>query len=359
MQKILKLISVSLLTISLAACSTSTATEDATELYGCNTLNVYNWGEYIGEDVIANFENEYGVKVNYSLYDSNEVLYTKLQSGTKYDVLFPSDYMIERLIDEDLLQPLDRSLITNFDKLDPSVVGLSYDPDNEYSIPYFRGNVGLVYNTKNVDAATIEAEGFNVYHDEQFKGRVFVYDSQRDSFMMALKALGYSANTTDEEELNEAFEWLIEMDNTVDPAYVTDEVIDAMLNSEKDIALVYSGDAAYILSENPDMAYYAPNDSGTNIWSDAMVIPANSECATLANVFINYMTSDEVAYENSDYVGYTSTNLDALTKLSADDGTYGGNAAYLPIASDNDEIFQYSPEQVEIISDLWVKVKNN
>ena len=345
--------------LSLSGCS-SDESSDAKELYGSDTLNVYNWGEYIGEDVIAAFEDEYGVKVNYSLFDSNEVMYTKLQSGTKYDVIIPSDYMIERLISEDMLQPLDRDMITNFDELDPAVTGLAFDPDNTYSIPYFYGSVGIVYNKNNVDPATVEAEGFEVFRDEQFRGRVFAYDSERDSFMMALKSLGYSMNTTDETELNEAYEWLLDMDEKVEPSYVTDEVIDAMIGGEKDIALVYSGDAAYILSENEDMAFYAPVDSGTNLWCDAMVIPANAEAPKLANEFINYMTSYEVSYANSEYVGYTSANEQARVDLSTGDGYYAGNEAYLPrTGNDRDEIFEYVPEQVGIIADLWVKVKNN
>lgn len=360
MKKLLTILLTSFMIMSLTGCSSSSEQSNAMEIYGADTLNVYNWGEYIGEDVISNFEDEYGVKVNYSLFDSNEVMYTKLQSGTKYDVLIPSDYMIERMIQEDLLQAINRDMITNFDQLDPAVVGLSYDVENQYSIPYFHGTVGIVYNKNNVDAATVEQQGFEVFRNEEFKGRVFAYDSERDSFMMALKSLGYSMNTVDETELNDAYQWLIDMDEKVEPSYVTDEVIDAMINGEKDIALVYSGDATYILSENEEMAYYAPIASGTNQWSDAMVIPANSEASKLANEFINYMISYDVAYANSEYVGYTSSNLQAKSDLSTGEGYYVGIDAYLPrVDAANDEIFEYVPEQVGIIADLWIKVKNN
>jgi len=360
MKKLLTLLLTSFIVLSLVGCSSTNDQSNAKEIYGADTLNVYNWGEYIGEDVITNFEDEYGVKVNYSLFDSNEVMYTKLQSGTKYDVIIPSDYMIERLIAEDLLQPLDRDMITNFDQLDPSVVGLSYDSENMYSIPYFHGTVGIIYNKTTVDEAIVESEGFEVFRNEEFKGRVFAYDSERDNFMIALKSLGYSMNTVDENEINEAYQWLLDMDEKVEPSYVTDEVIDAMINGEKDIALVYSGDATYILSENEDMAFYAPISSGTNQWSDAMVIPANSEAPMLANEFINYMISYDVAYANSEYVGYTSSNEQAKIDLSTGDGYYAGIDAYLPRTdNDLDEIFKYVPKQVEMIADLWIKVKNN
>lgn len=331
---------------------------DPMQTYGCNVLNVYNTGEYIGEEVNSKFEELYNVKINYSMFASNEELYTKLMGGSRYDVLVPSDYMIERLIDEKMLQPLDKSLIPNFDNLAEDVLGLSYDPENTYAAPYFWGTVGILYNHNNVDVKDVETLGYNILHEEKYRGKVFVYDSERDSFMMAFKALGYSMNTEDENEIQEAYQWLIEMDEKVDPSYVTDEVIDAMMNGEKDIAVVYSGDAAYILAENEEMSFYMP-ESGTNLWVDAMVIPANASCPTLAHEYINFILSDEISYENSSYVGYASSNKNVLEQMVSEGGEFEGNEAYMPrLGYEKDEVFRHNDVLKKKLSDLWIKVKN-
>ena len=184
-----------------------------------------------------------------------------------------------------------------------------------------------------------------------------MYDSQRDAFMVAFKALGYSMNTEDDTEIQNAYEWLKEMDANVHPSYVTDEVIDAMANGEKDIAVVYSGDAAYILSENEDMAWIEPYQ-GTNTWSDSMVIPKNSSCPGLANAFINYITDYDAAYKNSETVGYTSPNTKVAEELASEDGDYYENPAYSPRTNyDKDEVFHYSGVLKQKLSDLWNKVK--
>ena len=242
----------------------------AVEKYGSNVLKLYLPGEYLGENVISDFEKQYGVRVIVENFDSNEMMYTKLMAGDRYDVIIPSDYMIERLMNEDFLQPLDKSMIPNMENMSDAVLGMSYDPDNTYSIPYFWGSVGLVYNHENVDPAVIESEGWEVLRNTDYAGHIYIYDSERDSFMMAFKALGYSMNTEDPNEINDAYEWLLQMNNTMSPVYVTDEVIDGMMNGYKDIAVVYSGDAAVVLDENEDMSFYMPSQ-GTNIWCDAMV----------------------------------------------------------------------------------------
>ena len=199
---------------------------------GCKTLNVYNASEYIGEDVLKNFEEEFGVKVNYSLFDSNEAMYIKLQSGAKYDVIIPSDYMIERLISEDMLQPIDKSIVTNLSNLYEGTLNKEYDPDNTYSVPYFWGNVGIVYDSTVVDQADVESQGWDVLRNTKYKGQIYMYDSQRDSFMMAFKALGFSMNTENEDEINQAYEWLLDIHKNMDPAYVTDEAIDGLIYGE-------------------------------------------------------------------------------------------------------------------------------
>lgn len=335
----------------------STNPEDAIALYGSDTLKVYNWGEYIDPEVNTAFEEQFGVKVIYDTFDSNELMYTKLQGGESYDVLVPSDYMIERLIQEDKLQPLDTHVITNVTSLAEGVKGLSYDPDNTYSVPYYWGTVGIVYNKNKVSLEDLEKEGYNILKDEKYKGQLYLYDSERDSFMIALKALGYSMNTEDEQELQEAYAWLREVVQTMDPEIVTDEVIDAMINGNKDMAIVYSGDAAYILSENEDMGYFMPAE-GTNLWSDAMVIPANAKNPKLANEYINFILDYESSMANSLFVGYASSNGEVLETLSGIDGDFEGNDAYLPrVGYEHDEIFAYNDKTKKIISDLWTKVK--
>ena len=329
----------------------------AVEKYGSNVLKLYLPGEYLGENVISDFEKQYGVRVIVENFDSNEMMYTKLMAGDRYDVIIPSDYMIERLMNEDFLQPLDKSMIPNMENMSDAVLGMSYDPDNTYSIPYFWGSVGLVYNHENVDPAVIESEGWEVLRNTDYAGHIYIYDSERDSFMMAFKALGYSMNTEDPNEINNAYEWLLQMNNTMSPVYVTDEVIDGMMNGYKDIAVVYSGDAAVVLDENEDMSFYMPSQ-GTNIWCDAMVIPANAENPKLAHEFINYMLTYEAAFDNTETVGYTSPNAEVFEEMTTSEDLYAENAAYLPRSGyEKDEMFHDNQVLMRELSKLWIKVK--
>lgn len=329
----------------------------AVEKYGSNVLKLYLPGEYLGENVISDFEKQFGVRVIVENFDSNEMMYTKLMAGDRYDVVIPSDYMIERLMKEDFLQPLDKSLIPNMENMDDAVRGMSYDPQNDWSIPYFWGSVGLVYNHENVDPAVIEREGWEILRNTDYASHVYIYDSERDSFMMAFKALGYSMNTEDPDEINAAYEWLLQMNNTMSPVYVTDEVIDGMMNGYKDIAVVYSGDAAVVLDENEDMSFYMPSQ-GTNIWCDAMVIPANAENPKLAHEFINYMLTYEAAFDNTETVGYTSPNAEVFEEMTSSEDLYADNAAYLPRSGyDKDEMFHDNQTLMRELSRLWIKVK--
>ena len=221
---------------------------DDTLPYAGQTLHIYNWGEYTGENIIQDFEEKTGATVIVENFDSNEQMYIKVANGESYDLLVPSDYMIQRLIEEDLLQKLDHSKLDCFDKLSEAVVGLPYDPDNEYSVPYFWGTVGIVYDTTKVDEQDLNNEGFNIFLNEKYRGDIYLYDSERDSFMMALKSLGYSLNTENEAELQEAYEWLVQCVQTMKPEIVTDEIIDNMAQGRKALGLIYSGDATYVMS---------------------------------------------------------------------------------------------------------------
>lgn len=325
--------------------------------YEGQTLHIYNWGEYTGENIIRDFEEETGATVVMDNFDSNEQMYIRVANGESYDLLVPSDYMIQRLIEEDLLQKLDKSKLDCLDKLSDAVKGLPYDPDNDYSIPYFWGTVGIVYDKTKVDIEDLEREGYNIFLDEKYKGDIYLYDSERDSFMMALKALGYSMNTENEDELQEAYEWLVQCVQTMEPEIVTDEIIDNMAQGRKALGLIYSGDATYVMAENENMGYYMP-ETGTNLWSDAMVIPKNARNVELAHAFINYASDYDGAYDNSSYVGYTSANQEVMEVLSGEGGDYEGINAYIPRTDNpNDEVFVYNEETKKIIGDLWSRVK--
>ncbi|WP_295565962.1 extracellular solute-binding protein [uncultured Holdemanella sp.] len=326
--------------------------------YAGQTLHVYNWGEYTGENIISGFEELTGAKVVMDNFDSNEQMYIKVANGDAYDVLVPSDYMIQRMTQENMLQKLEPETRKEcLGELADAIKGLPYDPKNEYSIPYFWGTVGIVYDKTKVSKEDLEKDGWDIFLDQKFKGDIYLYDSERDSFMMALKALGYSMNTTSEDELNAAYNWLIQCVQTMDPEIVTDEIIDNMAQARKALGLIYSGDAAYVMSENENMGFYMPK-SGTNLWSDAMVIPKNAKNPKLANEFIRYITSYDAAMDNSSYVGYTSPNKEVMEELGGKGGDYDGINAYTPRAGyDKDEVFQYDETTRKIIADLWSRVK--
>lgn len=337
--------SILLVSLFLAGCQTSKP-----------TLKVFSWGAYIDESVIEQFEEAYNVNVIYEMFESNEAMYTKLMSGETFDVLVPSDYMVQRLIDEDKLRKLDLSKIPNADGLLPLVKGLDFDPENDYSLPYFWGNVGLVYNTTLVDEADLQA-GWSLLKNPKYKGQIYVYDSERDAFMIALKALGFSMNTAISAQLDAAYTWLEELDATMEPVYATDDVIDNMIAGNKAIAMVYSGDAAYITAENPDMAYYVPNE-GTNFWVDSMVIPTDAKSVDLAHQWINFMLDPDIAALNSLYVGYSSPISAVYDELRTTE--FEGISAYTPrLDYALDEVFHYNDDVKRVIADLWVKVKAN
>ncbi len=318
-------------------------------------LKVYNAGEYIDLSLLEKFEEEFNCTVIYETFESNEMMYTKLSSGESYDILIPSDYMIERLIKEDYLQALDWKLIPNRENLMEDVLDQSYDPGNRYSCPYFWGTVGILYDKTVVDEEDLK-EGWDLLRDTKYKGQLYMYDSERDSFMIALKALGYSMNTTDEEEIQDAYNWLIEQRDTMDPIYAGDDVIDNMISGNKAMAVVYSGDASYIISENENMDYMTPSQ-GTNVWYDAMLITRDCNEVDLAHEFINFMLRDDNALANTEEVGYTSPVVSAFEEMK--DTTYEGISSYIPeIDNEDNEIFAYqAPAVKQLYAELWTKVK--
>ena len=322
---------------------------------GNHVLRVYNAGEYMDLSLLDKFEKQYNCTVVYETFESNEMMYTKLASGETYDVLVPSDYMIERLIKEEYLQALDWKKIPNSKNLLPEVQNKDYDPGNRYSCPYFWGTVGILYDKTVVDEADLK-DGWNLLCNPKYKGNIYMYDSERDSFMIALKALGYSMNTTDENQIQEAYQWLVDQRNTMDPIYAGDDVIDNMISGNKAMAVVYSGDASYIISENPNMDYFTPSQ-GTNNWYDAMVITRDCNETELAHQFINFMLNEESALSNTEEVGYTSTVKSAFETMK--EGDYAGISSYIPDTTNpNNEIFAYQqPKIKQKFAELWTKVK--
>lgn len=331
--------------------------KDSNAPYAGQTLYIYLPGEYVDSNVISRFEEETGAKVVMENFDSNEQMYIKVANEESYDLLIPSDYMIQRLIEEELLQKLNPSLLDCKELLDESVMNIEYDPDNQYSIPYFWGTVGIVYDKTKVDFSDLEQEGYGIFRDQKYKGNVYLYDSERESFMIALKNLGYSMNTNNKEELQEAYEWLVSCVQTMETEIVTDEIIDNMAQGRKALGIAYSGDATYIMNENENMGFYLPQE-GTNVWYDAMVIPKNAKNVELAHEFINFISRYENAYDNSAYVGYTSPNREVKEEMSAEGGTFEGIEAYVPRAGyEKDEVYGFQAETKKLIGSLWSKVK--
>lgn len=332
----------------------------AAVLSGCGrsgrVLKVYSAGEYIDKSLLNAFERQYDCTVIYETFDSNESMYTKLMSGEEYDILVPSDYMIERLIRENYLQPINWDLIPNAGNLMDTVMeNAEYDEEHTYTVPYFWGTVGIIYDTTVVKEADT-AQGWNLLRNTDYAGDIYMYDSERDSFMVALKALGYSMNTTDTAQLEEAYNWLVGQRDEMAPVYVGDDVIDNMISGNKAMAVVYSGDAAYMITENSNLDYFTP-DEGTNIWYDCMVITKNCTDTELAHAYINFMLDDTNALKNSEAVGYSSPVESAFEEMKTT--TYDGISAYVPRSGHpGDEVFGYQESELKkYLADLWTKVK--
>ena len=273
-------------------------------------INVYNWGMNIADgtdetlDIIAAFEEKTGIKVNYSTYESNEVLYSKLKNGgISVDVIIPSDYMIDRMIAEDMLEELDFSNIPNFSHVDEQFKNPAYDPENKYSVPYTWGTLGILYNTKYVDEADVT--GWELMWNEDYAGKILMIDNSRDAFGIAQYLLGYDVNTMDEAELRACADKLAEQRPLVQQ-YVMDQIYSTMENEEAYIAAYYAGDCMLMMEENPDLAYYLPEHQGFNLFTDAMCIPKGSQEKAAAEMFINFLCDPEISGANMDYICYAS-----------------------------------------------------
>ena len=350
LKKLLAVVSSLVLTTSLfVGCGNS-------EENGKRVLNVFNYGDYINEDLISKFEEETGIDVIYNTYESNEIMYQKVKNspGT-YDLIFPSDYMVEKMIKEDMLEKIDFNNIPNFKYIGEDFKNLSYDPSNEYSIPYMWGTIGIIYDADRVDE---EIDSWDALWDPKYKGEIFMFDSIRDTLAISLAKLGYSINSTNQEELDEAVNELIKQKPLVQ-SYVMDEVKDKMINGEAIFATVYSGDAIYIQEEAPDLnlQYVVPKE-GSNKWFDVMVIPKGAKHKTEAEQFINFLSEPENAAENVDYIGYATPNMGAYELL--DEETQEDETVYLSEeVLDKCEIFIDLGNKIKLYDDACLKVKIN
>ncbi len=316
-------------------------------------VRVFNWGDYIDEELLAEFTRETGIRVKYDTFAQNEDMYIKLKmSGDSYDVVFPSDYMIKRLISEQLIQPFDTEALENYQHIGERFRNTPWDPDNAYSVPYMWGTVGIVYDTTRVSPAP---DSWNVLWDEQYRGSIFMMESQRDTIGLALKKLGYSLNSRSTEELNAARDQLV-LQKPLTLAYVGDEVKDKMIGGEAALAVVYSGDAVYIIDENPAMNYVVPIE-GSNIWFDGMVIPAASKNVEAALTFINFLCRPDVAARNAEYIGYSTPNDTALELL--DESVRTNPAAYpSPDVLQRCEFFDDVSDALREYDRVWLELKS-
>ena len=325
------------------------------------TINVYNWGQYLSDgtddyiNVIEEFEAAYpNIKVNYMTYDSNESMYTKLKTGgSLFDIIIPSDYMVEKLIAEDMLEPLDMANIPNFQYIDESFRDPSYDPGSVYSVPYTWGGVGVIYNTKYVDEA--DTGGWELLWNEKYAGKILMFDNPRDAFAIAQLELGYDINTEDSTLLTLSANLLREQKPLVQ-MYVMDQVFDKMQRGEAWIAPYYAGDYLLMVEENPDLAFYYPEE-GFNLFVDAVCIPKGSEHKAEAETFINFLLSPEICGQNLEYLGYSSPSSAAKEFMDPE-------VASDPIAYPDTETLarglsfsSLSLEGTQEMNSLWLTVK--
>ncbi|QUO37891.1 ABC transporter substrate-binding protein [Dysosmobacter sp. Marseille-Q4140] len=342
----------------------------AMTLTGCGSseeervVNVCSWGEYIDENLIYQFEEETGIKVNYQTAESNEALYSLLKTGAgDYDVIVPSDYMIARLIAEDMLAELDYSSIPNYEKIDAQYKGLSFDPENKYTVPYTWGTLGIIYNTTMVDEPITS---WDAMFDEKYAGNVLMIRNSRDALAAALLDLGYDLNTTDESQIREAYELLASAkEKDVYQAFVMDEVFQKMEGGNAAIAMYYAGDYLTMLENNPDLAYVVPEE-GSNWFVDAMCILKGAQNVEEAHEWINFIASTESNLANMDYIWYASPNAEALEGYPAYyEETYGeplDMELYEIMAAPSDvlsrcTLYENLPaETLTLYNDLWTEL---
>lgn len=317
-------------------------------------LNVYNWGEYIDLSVLDQFTEETGIKVKYSTFTSNEEMYAKVKAGGgNYDIIVPSDYMIERMIKNDLLAELNYDNIPNAGKIMSKFKGMAFDPTDGYSVPYMWGTVGILYNKSLLPEGTV-VDSWDVLWNPAYKNQILMYDSSRDSIMCSLSRLGYDINTRNAEEVEAATQALIEQKPLV-LAYALDDVQDKMIAGEAALALVYSGYVINAMAENEDLAYCIPKE-GSNIWLDSLVIPKSSKNKDAAEKFIDFMCRTDIAAKNVEYIGYSTPQQETYDQMTEEERSN-------PVAYPDDEslarckVFNDLGDFNEVYDDAWIRIK--
>ena len=362
MKKLLCAVLAVVLLAAFVACKTEIEVDENTYADGDQyeyiggELNVLNWGEYIDEELIALFEQETGVKVNYNELISNEDMLAKLRSAdSDIDLCFPSDYIIEQMIREDMLQPLDMSKIPNAKNIDPKMMEItnSFDPGNKYSLPYMWGTVGILYNTTMVDEPV---DSWGILWDEKYAGQVWMYDSVRDSIGVTLKYLGYEMNTRNEAEVQEAAEKLIAQ-APIRKGWGTDDLRATMENGKAAMCVIYSGDAFCSMDACEDLAYAVPKE-GSNVWFDNVIIPKNAKNIEAAHAFINFLNDGNIAARNTEYIYYSTPNAAAMERL---DAYFTENETYNPPQEvlDRCEVFHDLGDFVTVYVNAWSRIKSS
>lgn len=334
--------------LSLCACGSDTSSN--------GEVIVYNWGEYIDPEVLTRFTEETGIKVVYDEYETNEIMYPKVENGASaYDCICPSDYMIAKMIQNDLLSEINFDNIPNYSNIDPEYITQSqeFDPENKYSVPYTCGTVGILYNPDMVDDPV---DSWGILWDEKYEGNILMQDSVRDAFMVAQKYLGYSMNSTNQYELEECKDLLIKQKPLVQ-AYVVDQARDKMIGEEAAMAVIYSGEYLYTKNENPKLEYAIPKE-GTNVWIDSWVIPKNAPNKENAEKFIDFLCKPEIAKMNFDYITYATPNKAARDLI---DPEIANDKSLFPDLNslNNLETYLYLGEEGdELYNSMWKEVKS-
>lgn len=350
MKKLFKLLSLSvcivMMGIFFVGCSKNPSEE----------INFFNYGENIDQETIKEFEKQYGIKVNVETFDDMETMYQKVSSGgVKYDVILVSDALMPRMIKKNLVQKLNKDNIPNISQMDEDYLNLDIDPGNKYSVPYMFGTVGLIYNK---DVVTEKVDSWDILWNEKYKNKIFMFDTYRDTIGVALKKLGYSLNTTDPKEIEEAKQLLLDQRKLVDPIYGVDNGTTMIPAGESDINMIWSGEGLNLQDENPNLVYVVPKE-GANFWIDSLSIPSNAKNVEGAEKFINFVSDKESALRIADEIGYTTPNREA--RLQQPEEVRNNPNAYMPKEiMDRCEIYADFPMDVKKLYDeAWINIKSN
>ena len=350
----MKKFAIILLVVALLGAACFCAAAEAEKPYAGTVLNVFNWDDYIDEEVLDIFTERTGIEINYNVFTENEDMYAKLAGGEDYyDVLFPSEYMIERLIKEDRLAELNLDNIPNLENVLDNLRDPSYDPGNAHSVPYMWGTLGILYNT---DLVSEPVTSWRALFDEQYKGSIFMMNSLRDTIGIGLKTLGYSMNTRNPDELREAGDLLVKQrqDKLVSGNFV-DETKDKMVAGEAALAVIYSGDALYAMEKAENLAYVVPEE-GSNVWVDGMCVLKNSKNKEAAECFINFLCEPEIARMNMDHIFYSSPIRQVVENLTEEEAANGAlNPSQEVIA--RCEYYNDISDSMDLYEGIWMEIR--